>query len=128
MDGWLQALVDFIARHPHWAGLLVFVTAMAESIAEYLASRPHRKPLVVHRCGNFHCDHGLGTVSRLLQRMPLLQLSIVSMASTPNMDKPDLKKHLHKAHYLVLVPEMPSLPSSINCELGRVLRQVEDWA
>lgn len=33
MDGWLQALVDFIARHPHWAGLLVFVTAMAESIA-----------------------------------------------------------------------------------------------
>ncbi|WP_029077312.1 bifunctional DedA family/phosphatase PAP2 family protein [Kaistia adipata] len=33
MDGWLQALVDFIAAHPHWAGLLVFVTAMAESIA-----------------------------------------------------------------------------------------------
>ena len=33
MDGWLQALVDLIARHPHWAGLLVFVTAMAESIA-----------------------------------------------------------------------------------------------
>lgn len=33
MDGWLQALVDFIARHPHWAGLLVFLTAMAESIA-----------------------------------------------------------------------------------------------
>jgi membrane protein DedA with SNARE-associated domain len=33
MDDWLQALVDFIAAHPHWAGLLVFVTAMAESIA-----------------------------------------------------------------------------------------------
>jgi undecaprenyl-diphosphatase len=33
MDGWLQGLVDFIARHPHWAGALVFVTAMAESVA-----------------------------------------------------------------------------------------------
>lgn len=86
--------------------------AMAESIAEYLAGRPHRRPLVVHRCGNFHCDYGLGTVSRLLQRSPLLQVSIVSMASTPNMDKPDLTKHLRKAHYLVLVPEMPKKPEA----------------
>jgi uncharacterized iron-regulated protein len=81
--------------------------AMAESIAEYLASRPHRKPLVVHRCGNFHCDYGLGTVSRLLQRSPLLQVSIVSMASVPDVTKPDLTKHLRKAHYLLVTPQMP---------------------
>jgi uncharacterized iron-regulated protein len=84
--------------------------AMAESIAEYLGSRPHRKPLVIHRCGKFHCDYGLGTVSRLLQRSPLLQVSIVSMASAPDLTKPDLTKHLKKAHYLVVVPEMPKKP------------------
>jgi membrane protein DedA with SNARE-associated domain/membrane-associated phospholipid phosphatase len=33
MEGWLQALIDFVSGHPHWAGALVFVTAMAESIA-----------------------------------------------------------------------------------------------
>jgi len=33
MDDWLQALIDLIARHPHWAGALAFATAMAESVA-----------------------------------------------------------------------------------------------
>jgi len=81
--------------------------AMAESIAEYFESHPHRKPLVVHRCGNFHCDYGLGTVARLLQRSPLLQVAVVSMTAVPDMTKPDLSKCLRKAHYLALVPPMP---------------------
>ncbi|MFI5408195.1 VTT domain-containing protein [Kaistia sp. UC242_56] len=33
MNDWLQSFIDLVAQHPHWAGLLVFVTAMAESIA-----------------------------------------------------------------------------------------------
>lgn len=33
MNDWLQAFIDLVAQHPHWAGLLVFVTAMAEAIA-----------------------------------------------------------------------------------------------
>ena len=81
--------------------------AMAESIAEYLDSRPNRKPLVVHRCGNFHCEYGLGTVSRLLERSPLLRVAVVAMAATPDVGKPDLNKHLRKAHYLVVVPQPP---------------------
>jgi len=81
--------------------------AMAESIAEYFECHPHRKPLVVHRCGNFHCDYGLGAVARLLQRSPLLQVAVVSMAAVPDMTKPDLSKSLRKAHYLALVPPMP---------------------
>jgi hypothetical protein len=79
--------------------------AMAEGIAEYLASRPNRTPLVVHRCGNFHCDYGLGTVARLHERAPLLQVAVVSMAAVPDVAKPDLAKHLRKAHYLLLVPQ-----------------------
>jgi uncharacterized iron-regulated protein len=78
--------------------------AMAESIAEYLESHPHRKPLVVHRCGNFHCDYGLGTVARLLQREPLLQVGVVSMAAVTDVNHPDLAKQLRKAHYLLPVP------------------------
>jgi uncharacterized iron-regulated protein len=86
--------------------------AMAESIAEYLEQRPHRKPLVVHRCGNFHCDYGLGTVARLLQRSPLLQVSIVSMAGVPDVAKPDLTKIMRKAHYVLLVPQPPKKPET----------------
>ncbi|MCX5581447.1 bifunctional DedA family/phosphatase PAP2 family protein [Kaistia terrae] len=33
MNNWLQDFVELVAQHPHWAGVLVFVTAMAESIA-----------------------------------------------------------------------------------------------
>lgn len=32
MNDWLQGFIDLVVQHPHWAGLLVFVTAMAESI------------------------------------------------------------------------------------------------
>ena len=39
--------------------------AMAEGIADYLATNPHRQPLVIHCTGNFHSDYGLGTAARL---------------------------------------------------------------
>lgn len=33
MTVYIQTIIDFIAQHPNWAGLLVFLTAAAESIA-----------------------------------------------------------------------------------------------
>jgi membrane protein DedA with SNARE-associated domain/membrane-associated phospholipid phosphatase len=33
MAAYVQAIVDFISQHPHWAGLLVFLTAATEAIA-----------------------------------------------------------------------------------------------
>ncbi len=54
---------------------------MAESIAHYLDERGPRAPLVVHWCGKFHSDHGLGTVERLRRRKPDLVIGIVSTLS-----------------------------------------------
>jgi len=33
VSAYIQAIIDFIAQHPHWAGVLVFVTAASEAIA-----------------------------------------------------------------------------------------------
>lgn len=33
MSAYIQAVIDFIAQHPHWAGLLVFLTAAVEAVA-----------------------------------------------------------------------------------------------
>lgn len=54
---------------------------MAESIARYLAARGAGAPLVVHWCGKFHSDYGLGTVERLLARRPELKVAVVSTLS-----------------------------------------------
>ena len=57
---------------------------MADSIAQYLAQRGPGAPLVVHLCGKFHSDYGLGTVSRLIRRRPRTRVAVVSTIGTPD--------------------------------------------
>lgn len=76
---------------------------MAETIADYLADHPARDPLVVHVCGRFHSDEGLGTVRRLLARRPLARTSVVSMLAMEE-DAFELSEHRDLAHYVLLVP------------------------
>ena len=71
--------------------------AMAEAIADYLATNPHRQPLVIHCNGNFHSDYGLGTATRLAQRAPLAQTAIVSMIAVPDVAKADVTNDRKKA-------------------------------
>src|SRR5689334_9859457 len=33
MSGIPQAVIDFVGQHPHWAGLLIFLIALTESVA-----------------------------------------------------------------------------------------------
>ncbi|MCA8979319.1 MAG: ChaN family lipoprotein [Planctomycetes bacterium] len=57
---------------------------MAQSIVEALdraQSEGVDAPLVVHWCGRFHSDYGLGTVSRVALRRPNLDQRVVSMVS-----------------------------------------------
>lgn len=51
---------------------------MARSIATALRGE-HRGALVVHLCGKFHSDFGLGTVERLRRRAEELDVALVSM-------------------------------------------------
>lgn len=73
------------------AGLLRWFAAqcikddmMAQSIVEALdraRAEGSVAPLVVHWCGRFHSDYGLGTVSRVALRRPELDQRVVSMIS-----------------------------------------------
>ncbi len=81
--------------------------AMAEGMAEYLLSNPHRQPFVIHDNGNFHSDYGLGTAARFAQRVPLAQQAIISMVAVPDVTKADTTKDRRKGHYLLIVPEPP---------------------
>src|SRR4029079_2346709 len=74
--------------------------AMAEGIADYLASNPHRQPLVIQCNGNFHSDYGLVTAARVQQRVPLAQAAIVSMVEAIDIAKVDLMTHRGRGHYL----------------------------
>jgi uncharacterized iron-regulated protein len=80
---------------------------MAESITDYLQDRPHRRPLIVHLCGKFHCEYGLGTAIRVLTRRPLANVGVVTMASVEDKGDVDASKHLEKAHYVLVVQAQP---------------------
>ena len=74
--------------------------AMAESISDFLAVHSHRKTIVIHLCGSFHSDYGLGTVSRLLKRKPLTRVSVLTMESTENEDAKEVRAELQaRSHF-----------------------------
>ena len=81
---------------------------MAESIYRFRATHPARRPLIVHLCGKFHSDFGLGTVVRLLMRDPLCQVGVVTMEASKEPEKLKLEGDLdRRAHYILSVPEEP---------------------
>ncbi|MCD4829286.1 MAG: ChaN family lipoprotein [Candidatus Cloacimonetes bacterium] len=51
---------------------------MAWSIATHMLLSSHSRPRVLHICGDFHSRAGLGTVSRLRQRLPHLKIAIIA--------------------------------------------------
>jgi uncharacterized iron-regulated protein len=81
--------------------------AMAESVADYLGTHPHRSPLVIQCNGNFHSDYGLGTAARVAQRVPLARSAVISMVVVPDVAGADVTKDRAKAHYLLVVPAPP---------------------
>ncbi len=80
---------------------------MAEAITDYFDQHRHRRPLVVHLCGKFHSDYGLGTAVRTLWRRPLLQIGVVTMVAVEDPEKVEAKAHREKGHFIVAVPEEP---------------------
>ena len=78
---------------------------MAESIVDYLDRQPHRQPLVVHLCGKFHSDFGLGTAGRVLSRRPLMKISVFSMISCENLDETPEEVTRRLADFVLLVQD-----------------------
>ncbi|MEZ6013765.1 MAG: ChaN family lipoprotein [Planctomycetota bacterium] len=79
---------------------------MAESIARYLDERGADAPQVVHWCGKFHSDYGLGTVERLLARKPGLSVAVVSTLSGAEARALDDEERELGA-FVFMVPAMP---------------------
>lgn len=78
---------------------------MAESIDRELAAHGDDLPLVVHWCGAFHSDEGLGTVERLIARRPGVKVGLVTMVRTdsPGRDLTDEERGL--ADFVLMVPQ-----------------------
>ncbi|MEM9383147.1 MAG: ChaN family lipoprotein [Planctomycetota bacterium] len=77
---------------------------MAESIADAIDARGDDAPLVVHWNGRFHSDFGLGTVERLRKRKPDLNIAVVSMIATRNVQRALEGEELRQGHFVILVP------------------------
>lgn len=78
---------------------------MAESITDFLASHSHRPVVVVHLCGKFHSDYGLGTVSRIQSRNRLARIIVVSTERLESREEFKLKDVKGRAHYMMVVPQ-----------------------
>ena len=81
---------------------------MAESIAAVWSDdlvRPE-SPLVVHLCGKFHSNYGLGTVSRLQRRRGELDLRVVGMNSDSVLKRELSPDERRQGEYLWLVEPM----------------------
>lgn len=77
---------------------------MAEAITDFLATHRHRHVTVVHLCGKFHSDFGLGTAARVAWRNGLARMTIVSTERPENLEKFDIRKYRTQGHYLFVVP------------------------
>jgi uncharacterized iron-regulated protein len=74
--------------------------AMAEAITDFIAINAHQPRIVIHLCGHFHSDYGLGTVSRVIQRRPLTRVSVVTMESLEKNDSQTEESNLRdRAHF-----------------------------
>ncbi|GJM20756.1 MAG: hypothetical protein DHS20C15_06710 [Planctomycetota bacterium] len=94
--------IDDGAMARYFAAQCLKDEVMAQSIAASL-QRDHRGALVVHLCGNFHSDFGLGTVERLERRAGKFERRIVSMRRGPRDARPLSNQDRASADYLWLV-------------------------
>jgi uncharacterized iron-regulated protein len=80
---------------------------MAESIARAVVAgrAAGGDPLVVHLCGRFHSDYGLGTASRVLRRLPTLDVRVVGMDSGGDLGRGLEGDELRLGDYVWRVPD-----------------------
>jgi uncharacterized iron-regulated protein len=85
--------------------------AMAETITDFMAKNSHQPKIVVHLCGHFHSDYGLGTAARVVQRNPLARIAVVTMEFPSADKKKDHAKVRDRAHYIFWSTKNPTKES-----------------
>ncbi len=81
---------------------------MAETIAMHLQANPDRK--VLHLTGSFHSVSGLGTVERLLIRMPELKVAVINPITVKAAQAPAITdKDSKTGDFILFVQETPAM-------------------
>ncbi|MCF6226530.1 MAG: ChaN family lipoprotein [Xanthomonadales bacterium] len=81
---------------------------MAETIAMHLQGNPERK--VLHLTGSFHSESGLGTVERLLIRMPELKVAVINPITVKDSQSPAWSEDEAKTgDFILLVNKTPPM-------------------
>ena len=118
-DEYWEAFLEAMKGHPGttpemlanmYAAQCLKDDTMAESITDYLAKHPGRKPLVVLICGNMHSNYGRGTVARIKRRMPNLDVRVVSAETVADLEAGIFKSPRSIGDYVVVAQE-PARPS-----------------
>lgn len=92
-----DAFVESMAGHPgvtedtlrrFWAAQCLRDDTMAETVTDYLTKRRKGddRPLAVVICGRGHSDYRRGVVQRIEQRMPGLDVRVLSVEAVPDLD------------------------------------------
>jgi len=78
---------------------------MAESIASYMQNNPQHQ--LLHLTGHFHSKNFLGTVQRLVNRMPDLKVAVINPVSLTQEKRRWSKPDLDTGSVLLLVNKLP---------------------
>jgi Haem-binding uptake, Tiki superfamily, ChaN len=74
---------------------------MAESIVQARTAKGGT-PIVVHFNGAFHSDYALGTVSRVVRRLPRSKVVVVSAVPTPDPAKAKATEFLPRGQFIIM--------------------------
>lgn len=111
-----DAFVESMAGHPgvteetlrrYWAAQCLRDDTMAETITDYLAKRKQvdDRPLAVLICGRGHSDYRRGVVQRIEQRMPGLDVRVLSVETVDDVDSAVYQAPRDLADYVVVTEE-----------------------
>jgi uncharacterized iron-regulated protein len=73
-----------------------------ETMAESIVRGRRDRAIVVHFNGAFHSDFGLGTVSRVVRRVPGVKTVVVSAVPSPAPEKEKVADHLAKGQFIIV--------------------------
>ena len=115
-DDYWEAFQEMMAGHSgmlgeggmerYYAAQCLKDDTMAESITDHLQGfEPDNRPLAVLICGKAHSDHGWGTVQRIRQRMPELDVRIVSAETVADAAAGVYETSSDAAQFVIVAPE-----------------------
>ena len=127
-DGYWESFQEMMAGHGGMLGddgMARFYAAqclkddtMAESIADHLKGfEPDRRPLAVLICGRAHSDHGWGTVQRVVERLPGIEVRVLSAETVDGPATEVVAADGDVADFVVVAPRpqrdpMPAMPAA----------------